>query len=59
MLKPAAALAATNIGGTAHVLALAAHCACPVLFTSTVMPLDGAQPTGYRQSKEAAVRVAP
>ena len=54
MLKPAVALSPTNVGGTSHVLAFAALGGLPLLFTSTILPLDGAAPTGYRQSKGAA-----
>ena len=54
MLKPVEALSAVNIGGTSNVLALCALARLPMLFASTVLPLEGAKPTGYRQSKEAA-----
>ena len=43
--QPAEAPAPTNVGGTSPVLALAALASLPVLFTSTIMPLDGAKPT--------------
>ena len=54
MLKRATDLAPTNVGGTAAVLSFAALAGAPVVFTSTVLPLEGAVPTGYRQSKGAA-----
>lgn len=54
MLKPAQSLSHTNVGGTSNVLSLAAMAGLPVVFTSTILPLEGAAPTGYRQSKAAA-----
>mmetsp|Transcript_7435 Transcript_7435/g.12576 ORF Transcript_7435/g.12576 Transcript_7435/m.12576 type:complete len:1066 (+) Transcript_7435:114-3311(+) len=54
MLKPPIALSPTNVGGTSNVLSFAVLASIPVIFTSTICPLDGAMPTGYRQSKEAA-----
>ena len=54
MLKPATALTATNVGGVAHVLSFALLANAPILLTSTMKPLDGATPSGYRQSKEIA-----
>ena len=54
MIKPASVLAPANVGGTSNVLSFALRASIPTLFTSTILPLDGAMPTGYRQSKEAA-----
>lgn len=54
MLKSVAALAPTNVGGTSNVLAFCALARLPMLMTSTMLPLEGEKPTGYRQSKEAA-----
>jgi len=54
MLKPYEALSHTNVGGTSNVLAFSLLAHAPLVFTSTMLPLDGATPTGYRQSKAIA-----
>lgn len=55
MLKPYAALAKSNVGGTAHLLDLCARAGgAPVVFTSTIEPLPTEEVTGYRRSKEVA-----
>ena len=54
MLKPLSALSSTNVGGTSNVLALCALARLPMLITSTILPLENARSTGYRQSKAAA-----
>lgn len=53
MLKPPTDLSHTNVGGTSNVLAFAVLSAAPLLFTSTMNPIGGAPPSGYRQSKGA------
>ena len=45
------------MGGTATVLHLAALAGAPVAFTSTMLPLGGTAPSGYRQTKAAAEAV--
>ena len=57
MIKPPSVLAPANVGGTANVCAFCADARVPFVFTSTMQPLDGATPSGYRQSKEAAEHV--
>jgi len=57
MVKPPQALAASNVGGTATVLHLAALAGAPVAFTSTMLPLGDTAPSGYRQTKAAAEAV--
>ena len=57
MLKPYGALAATNVGGTREVLAFCKRARAPHVFTSTLLPLPGEEPTGYRLSKEVAERL--
>jgi thioester reductase-like protein len=54
MLKSVQALSPVNVQGTSNVLALCALARLPMLITSTALPLEGAKPTGYRQSKEVA-----
>jgi len=45
------------VGGTSHCLNFCHEAGVPLVFSSTILPLDGAPPTGYRQSKEAAEAV--
>ena len=52
MLKPYSALADVNVGGLRNVLDFCAVNHLPHLFTSTILPLEGEEPTGYRRSKE-------
>eukprot|EP00931_Biecheleriopsis_adriatica_P062491 TRINITY_DN3767_c0_g1_i1.p1 TRINITY_DN3767_c0_g1~~TRINITY_DN3767_c0_g1_i1.p1 ORF type:complete len:1331 (+),score=270.42 TRINITY_DN3767_c0_g1_i1:87-4079(+) len=55
MVKPYAALAQSNVGGTANLLDLCARAGgAPIVFTSTIAPLPTEEVTGYRRSKEVA-----
>ena len=54
MIKPYTVLAKPNVGGTANVLDFAARAGAPHVFTSTILPMEGEETTGYRRSKEVA-----
>ena len=57
MVKPPSLLEASNVGGTKLAAELALRAKAPLLFTSTMLPLEGEAPTGYRLSKDAAEKV--
>merc|ERR1719213_497368 len=57
MVKPPSLLEASNVGGTKLAAELALRAKAPLLFTSTMLPLEGDAPTGYRLSKDAAEKV--
>ena len=57
MVKPPGLLEAANVGGCKIACELALSARAPLLFTSTMLPLEGEAPTGYRLSKAAAEEV--
>ena len=57
MIKPYQVLAKANVGGTANVLDFAVRAGAPHVFTSTILPMEGEETTGYRRSKEVAEEV--